>query len=97
MAKWEQYPYLCDLELLHDYVPDEEVTIFVADSKESYKKRFKEWRGIVSSVHSHVTDGKASAVVLFCGKVLIIDIYEDKNSTVQCYPFQHYVNWKAVA
>lgn len=96
MASWEQYPHLFDLELLESYIADNEVTIFIKGEPESYKKRFKEWRGIVSSVYSHLADGSVSAVVQFDNKRIIIDIFEGKNPTVQCYPFQHYVNWQTM-
>ena len=94
MNSWEQYPYLFNLELLHDYIPNDTVTLFIKDAPDSYKKRFKDWRGIVSSVKSHLKYGNISAIICYADKKIIMDIFEDANPTVQCYPFEEYMNWR---
>lgn len=100
MAVWEEYPYLCDLELLHKYVPGEIVTIFMKgqpEKKQVIKRAFKGWRGIVSCVHSHLKNGKSSAIVMFgsnaLDNALIVDVFDDANPMVQVWTFEEQMHW----
>jgi hypothetical protein len=85
MAVWEKYRYLCDLDLLHGYEPNSEICIFKQGEASAIKARFKEWRGIVSHVHSNLRDGKAARLVMINGEPIVVEVYDDANPMVQCY------------
>ena len=95
MSNWETWPYLCDLDLLHRYEPQSEVVIFKKGSDTSVKRKFKEWRGIVSHLYDYVKDGGSASIAVFFGDdAVIVDAMNDRNPTVQCYPFDDIVKWR---
>lgn len=77
---WKDYPYLYDLEHLHDYVPGTDVHIFNKGEVNSTVKKFKHWEGIVS--HCVSKGHGAEIAIAYDGKALVINHWEKANPTV---------------